>query len=94
MKHENWAYKYGPPPEDGWPASWLTLAFVVVGPLVYFGPESRALEAWLFAAYRTIESWILPFRDWLLGYERLNRSCSFAASERPILKAAYCEIPA
>jgi hypothetical protein len=73
MKHENWAYKYGPPPDElpgndhGWPQSWLMIAFVIVGPLIYFGPELRRMEKWVFGGYRAIESWILPFRDWLFG---------------------------
>jgi hypothetical protein len=43
------------------------LAFIIVGPLIYFGPALRTTEAWLVGGYRTVESWILPFRDWLLG---------------------------
>ena len=45
MKNDNWAYKYGPPPEDlsekdsGWPGTWLLLAYLVIAPLIYFGPE-------------------------------------------------------
>jgi hypothetical protein len=73
MKHENWAYKYGPPPDElpendhGWPQSWLMLAFVIVGPFIYFGPELRMIEANLVSAYHTVESWILLIRDWLPG---------------------------
>jgi hypothetical protein len=73
MKHENWSYRYGPPPDElpendhGWPQSWLMLAFVIVGPLIYFGPELRPIETWLVGGYRTLESWIFPLRDWLLG---------------------------
>jgi hypothetical protein len=69
MKNENWAYKYGPPSDElpqndhGWPQSWLMLAFVVVGPLIYFGPELRTIEAWLVAACRTGGSWFLVFMD-------------------------------
>lgn len=73
MKHENWAYKYGPPPDElpendhGWPQSWLMIAFVIVGPLIYFGPGWRMIEAWLIGGYQKIELWILPLGDWLLG---------------------------
>lgn len=73
MKHDYWPYRYGPPPEEladndhGWPQSWLMVAFVIVSPLIYFGPELRSIETWLIGAYQTVEAWILPFRNWLWG---------------------------
>lgn len=73
MNHENWPFKYGPPPEDlpendnGWPAAWLLLAFVLIAPLIYFGPELGAIEAWLVGAYRMIDSWVAPVREFVFG---------------------------
>jgi len=73
MKQENWPYKHGPPPEElresdnGWPGSWLLLAFVVVAPLIYFGPQLRAVEAWFVDVYRAIDSWVTPVRELLFG---------------------------
>lgn len=72
MKH-HWHIDPLPPPEGsndngpGFVAAFLLLAFVVVGPLIYFGPELRAVEAWILSAFGTVEAWILPIRDWLLG---------------------------
>jgi hypothetical protein len=67
--HDNWPYKYGPPPEDppanddGWPMSWLMLAFVIVGPLIYFGPQLRAIETWFVEVYGVIEGALAPIRE-------------------------------
>jgi hypothetical protein len=69
MKHDNWPYEYGPPPkglpdgDHGWPGSWLFLGFAIVAPFVYIGPELRMIEAWLVAAYRSVESWLVAFSD-------------------------------
>jgi hypothetical protein len=43
------------------------LAFAVVGPLIYFGPELRTIERGVVEVYHAIEGWILPVRDWLIG---------------------------
>lgn len=70
---QNWHINPLPPPEGSdynRPDSvsmYLLLAFVVVGPLIYFGPELRAVEAWIINAYGSVEGWLLPIRDWLLG---------------------------
>jgi len=45
----------------------LLLAFLVVAPLIYFGPQLRTIEAWLVTVYGAIEGWLIPIRDWLLG---------------------------
>lgn len=61
-----------PPPEDttdngnGFD-TFLLLAFAIIAPLIYFGPELRAVEAWIVNAYGIVEGWLLPIRDWLLG---------------------------
>lgn len=72
MKH-HWHIDPLPPPEhsndnrsDG-VSMYLLLAFVVVAPLIYFGPELRSVEAWIVSAYSTVEGWLLPIWDWLLG---------------------------
>ncbi len=47
-------------------SAYLLLAFVVVGPLIYFGPHLRTIEAWVVNACSTIEGWLIPIRDWFL----------------------------
>lgn len=69
----NWHFRYGPPQgerparDDDWPASYAFLAFSIIGPLIYFGPELRMVEAWIVDFYRMAETWLLPIRDWFLG---------------------------
>lgn len=73
MKHENWPYEHGPPPEElperdnGWPGSWLMLAFFILAPLIYFGPELGSIESWIATGYETIENWVAPIRDFVFG---------------------------
>lgn len=73
MKNDNWPYKYGPPPDDlpehdsGWPGSWLLLAFMLVAPLIYFGPQLGAIETWLIDVYRIIDGWVAPIRELVFG---------------------------
>lgn len=61
-----------PPPEgledrpDGF-ISVAILAFIILGPLIYFGPQLGAFEAWLVDVYRMVDSWMAPVRDYLLG---------------------------
>jgi hypothetical protein len=69
MKHDNWALKYGPPPEE-LPEnddSWLLLPLVIIGPLVHFGPQLGAIEAWIVDVYRAVDSRIAPIREFFLG---------------------------
>jgi hypothetical protein len=72
MKNDNWAYKYGPPPEDlsekdnGWPGTWLLLAFVVIAPLIYFSPELGSVEAWIVDLYHAADRWVAPIREFVL----------------------------
>lgn len=56
--------------DNGWPGSWLLLAFVVVAPLIYFGPQLRAVEAWFVDVYRAIDSWVTPVRNCCSGRSR------------------------
>jgi hypothetical protein len=69
----HWDINPLPPPEgsdDNGPdpiSGYLLLAFVVVGPLIYFGPHLRMLEGWIVRAYSTVEGWLIPIRDWSLG---------------------------
>lgn len=73
MKQDNWPYEHGPPPEElpegdsGWPASWLIVAFFVVAPLIYFGPQLGAVEAWLIDFYRMVDQWVVPIRELFQG---------------------------
>lgn len=43
------------------------LAFAVVGPLIYFGPQLGAIEAWFIDGYRMIDSWAAPIRELVFG---------------------------
>lgn len=47
--------------------SLVILAFAVVGPLIYFGPQLGAIEAWLIDGYRMIDSWAAPIRELVFG---------------------------
>jgi len=49
-------------------SAYLLLAFVVVGPMIYFGPQLRTIEAWVVNAYSTVEGCLIPIRDWFLGF--------------------------
>lgn len=70
---QHWHINPLPPPKgsDGdhpnGTSMYLLLAFVVIGPLIYFGPELRAVETWIVSTYSTVEGWLLPIWDWLLG---------------------------
>lgn len=71
MKTE-WRNNQLPPPEgtedrpDGF-ISIAVLAFVLVAPLIYFGPQLGAVEAWLADIFRTIDGWIGPIRELAFG---------------------------
>lgn len=73
MKRQ-WDINPLPPPEgsdDKSPdpiSAYLLLAFIVVGPLIYFGPQLRMIEAWIVKAYSTVEGWLIPIRDWAVGF--------------------------
>lgn len=71
MKGE-WRHNQLPPPDgsEDRPDGFISLAiltFVVVAPLIYFGPQLGAIEAWLVDAYRTIEVWVAPMREFIVG---------------------------
>ena len=61
-----------PPPDgsedrpDGF-ISLAILAFALIAPLIYFGPELGMIEAWLIDIYRTIDSWAAPIRELVFG---------------------------
>jgi hypothetical protein len=71
MKND-WRADQLPPPEgtedrpDGF-ISLAILAFAIAAPLIYFGPQLGAVEAWLVDAYRTVDGWIAQIRDLFLG---------------------------
>ena len=61
-----------PPPDgsedrpDGF-ISLAILAFALVGPLIYFGPQLGVVEVWLIDVYRVIDSWVAPIRESVFG---------------------------
>lgn len=61
-----------PPPdgsEDG-PDGFIAvaiLAFVVVGPLIYFGPQLGTVETWFVDMYGMIDNWVAPTREFVFG---------------------------
>jgi hypothetical protein len=69
---DDWRNNQLPPPEgledrpDGF-ISVAILAFIILGPLIYFGPQLGAFEAWLVDVYRIVDSWVAPVRDFVFG---------------------------
>ena len=61
-----------PPPDgsedrpDGF-ISLAILAFALIAPLVYFGPQLGKIEAWLIDVFRMIDSWAAPIRELVFG---------------------------
>ena len=43
------------------------LAFALVAPLIYFGPQLGAVENWFVDMFWTIDSWVAPIREFVLG---------------------------
>jgi hypothetical protein len=71
MKH-HWHIDPLPPPEESRdsPEGFFSLAllvFVIIGPLIYFGPKLRVVEAWMADTYRLFEHWLSPIRDMFIG---------------------------
>lgn len=71
MKNE-WRNNQLPPPEgtEDRPDRFVSvaiLAFVLVAPLIYFGPQLRLFETWLVDVYRMIDSWLAPIRELMFG---------------------------
>jgi len=46
------------------------LAFVIVVPLIYFGPQLGAVEAWFVDLYLTVDGWVTPVRELFVGGSR------------------------
>ena len=71
MKND-WRNDQLPPPEgsedrpDGF-ISIAILAFAIVAPLIYFGPQLGVVEAWFVDFYRTVDGWIAPIRELFFG---------------------------
>ena len=69
---DNWRATQLPPPHDtedrpdGF-VSVAILAFAVVAPLIYFGPQLGAAEAWFMDAYSAIDRWVAPIRQFGFG---------------------------
>jgi hypothetical protein len=71
MKH-HWDIDPLPPPEESRDSpegffSFALLMFVIIGPLVYFGPELRVVETWMVDVHLTIERWFAPIRNMFAG---------------------------
>jgi hypothetical protein len=43
------------------------LAFLVIAPLIYFGPQLGAVEAWIVDIYQAAVRWMAPIREFVLG---------------------------
>lgn len=71
MKND-WRNNQLPPPEgsedrpDGF-ISIAILAFAIVAPLIYFGPQLGTIEAWIVNLYHTADRWAAPIRELVLG---------------------------
>lgn len=71
MKND-WRNTQLPPPEgledrpDGF-ISVAILAFMIVAPLIYFGPQLGAVEDWFVDIYRTVDGWVESIRDLFFG---------------------------
>jgi hypothetical protein len=71
----DWRNNQLPPPEgsedrpDGF-ISIAILAFAIVAPLVYFGPQLGTVEARIVDLYQTADRWVAPIREFMLGQER------------------------
>lgn len=69
---DDWRFQQLSPPDgsedrpDGFVAIAI-LTCVVVGPLIYFGPQLGAVETWFVDMYLTIESWVAPIREFVFG---------------------------
>ena len=69
---DDWSHIQLLPPDgsEDWPDGFVSLAilaFVVVAPLICFGPQLAAIEAWIIDVYRTIDSWVSPIREFVFG---------------------------
>ncbi len=71
MKND-WRNHQLPPPEgsedrpDGF-ISIAIVAFAIVAPLIYFGPQLGSVEAWIVDLYRMADRWIAPIRELMFG---------------------------
>jgi hypothetical protein len=71
MKND-WRNNQLPPPEgsedgpDGF-ISIAILAFAIVAPLIYFGPQLGSVEAWIVDLYHTADPWVAPVHELVLG---------------------------
>ncbi|MBX3575125.1 MAG: hypothetical protein KF694_22490 [Mesorhizobium sp.] len=71
MKND-WRNHQLPPPEgsedrpDGF-ISIAIVAFAIVAPLIYFGPQLGSVEAWIVDLYRMADRWISPIRELVFG---------------------------
>ena len=69
---QHWHVRPLPPPDDSYsrPDGFVTFALsalLVIGPLIYFGPQLGAAERWLLNIVRLVETSLVPLRDWLFS---------------------------
>lgn len=68
----DWRNHQLPPPEgsqdrpDGFVSIGI-VAFAIVAPLIYFGPQLGSVEAWIVALYRMADCWVVPIREFVLS---------------------------
>lgn len=71
MKND-WRNHQLPPPEgsedrpDG-SISTAIVAFAIVAPLIYFGPQLGSIEAWILDLYRMADRWMVLIRELVFG---------------------------
>ncbi len=67
---DEWRHDQLPPPDgsedrpDGF-ISIAILAFAIVAPLIYFGPQLGTVEAWFMNAYSAMDRSVAPIRQFL-----------------------------
>ncbi|MBE0704074.1 MAG: hypothetical protein IH582_13055 [Afipia sp.] len=68
----DWRNNQLPPPEgsedrpDGF-ISIAILAFAIVAPLIYFGPQLGTVEAWIVDLYHVADRWVAFIKELVLG---------------------------
>lgn len=69
---QHWHINPLPPPEERSDSgngfdTFLLIAFVIIAPLIYFGPQLGEVEIWFVNAYSAIEVWVAPIREIIFG---------------------------
>jgi hypothetical protein len=69
---QHWQIAPVPPPDDSTAGldgfvSFALLAFGILAPLIYFGAELRAVEAWIIEIYSVVENGLSHLRGVIIG---------------------------